>query len=591
MVLRTGSYGSAIGSHILMERKMVAFYLICFILSLILLALVSSSVRDHTCFNLALLITVLTIANGGFLALALSEDLKEALVASIMVYAGGTFLPMLYFLVTCEICSLKIPRVLNLIMYGGQMLIYAAACTLKYNTMIYEVVEFHQDNGAAYLTKVYGPWHMIYVLSVYFYMFCTAVVSICSTRKRNKVSFKDMVSLICIIVFGVGVYVVERLLHWQCDIMPAVYLIMFATMLRIHYRASVFSTEDKVGEEYGDLAKVGCVSFNKKLYFMSYNDYAGSIFPELTKYDLDTLLPEDDTEFENKIMKELKEHLDGRSEERVEKKIFKLGENYYEYRVDLLYSKNGRWYGYLLLFNDVTDHQRYLNMIKEYNETLQGEVEAKTERIRDIQEKTLLGLAQMVESRDLSTGGHIKRTSSVVSIFAKALLQKNMGFTQEFLRYVERSAPMHDLGKIAVDDAILRKQAKFTPEEYEMMKTHAAAGYEIVKKILTGLEEDRFVEIAANVAHYHHEKVNGQGYPDGLVGDEIPVEARIMALADVFDALVSKRCYKEAFSYDKAFSIIEEDAGSHFDKDLAEVFLTCRPQLIELYESFKREES
>lgn len=150
---------------------------------------------------------------------------------------------------------------------------------------------------------------------------------------------------------------------------------------------------------------------------------------------------------------------------------------------------------------------------------------------------------------------------------------------------------MHDLGKITVDDDILRKQAKFTPEEYEVMKTHAAAGYEIVKKILTGLEEDQFVEIAANMAHYHHEKVNGQGYPDGLKGEEIPIEARIMALADVFDALVSKRCYKEAFSYDKAFSIIKEDAGSHFDQKLAEVFLTCRPQLEELYDSFAKDEA
>ena len=569
---------------------MIAFYSVCFILSLLLLAFVSSSVKEHGCFNLALLVTVLTISNGGFLALAVAEDLKEALVASILLYAGGTFLPMLYFCVTCEICSVKIPRIVNMLMFAGQIGIYAIVCFMKYSNLIYEAVELGYRNGASYLIKTYGPFHKVYVISIYLYMFSTAAVSIYSTRKRNKVSFRDMVVLIFIITLGVGIYSFERIFKWEIDITPAVFLIMFLTMLIIDYRAHVFSTEEKVGEGYGDLSRVGCISFNRKLYFMDYNDFSRNVFPELTKYDLDTEIPKDGSDFVEKMMKDLWDHLDGKTQMKLEQKIIQLGEFFYDYQVDPLYSKNGRWYGYLLVFKDVTDHQRYLNMIKEYNVTLEGEVEAKTERIRDIQEKTLLGLAQMVESRDLSTGGHIKRTSQVVSIFAKALLEQDMGFTSEFLRYVERSAPMHDLGKIAVDDAILRKQAKFTPEEYEIMKTHAAAGYEIVKKILTGLEEDQFVEIAANVAHYHHEKVNGTGYPDGLKGDEIPVEARIMALADVFDALVSKRCYKEAFSYEKAFSIIEEDAGSHFDKALAEVFLTCRPQLEELYDSFAKEE-
>ena len=158
------------------------------------------------------------------------------------------------------------------------------------------------------------------------------------------------------------------------------------------------------------------------------------------------------------------------------------------------------------------------------------------------------------------------------------------------MHYVERSAPMHDLGKITVDDRILRKQGTFTADEYEIMKTHAAEGARIVRRILTGIEDRKFVEVAVNVAHYHHEKVNGTGYPDGLKGKEIPIEARIMALADVFDALVSERCYKEAFSFDKACSIIEEEAGSHFDKQLAEVFLSCRSELETLYQSFADED-
>ena len=145
---------------------------------------------------------------------------------------------------------------------------------------------------------------------------------------------------------------------------------------------------------------------------------------------------------------------------------------------------------------------------------------------------------------------------------------------------------MHDLGKIAIDDAVLRKPGKYTDAEYAEMKRHPAEGAKIVENILNGVEDESFVQIAKNIALYHHEKWNGKGYPTGLSGTDIPIEARIMALADVFDALVSKRCYKEAFSYDRAFAIIEESLGEHFDPELGAVFLSCRPQLEALYDNW-----
>lgn len=214
---------------------------------------------------------------------------------------------------------------------------------------------------------------------------------------------------------------------------------------------------------------------------------------------------------------------------------------------------------------------------------LEGQLEARTMHIKHIQEMMVIGMATMVESRDLSTGGHIKRTSTIVRIFSERLSKEQINLSKSFLDMVVRAAPMHDLGKIAVDDQVLRKQERFTPEEYNEMKKHSAEGTRIVRQILEGVEEKDFVDIAANVAHYHHEKWDGSGYPDGLSGEEIPIEARIMALADVFDALVSKRCYKDSFSFDKAFLIIEESIGSHFDPELGRIFMKCRPELEDLY--------
>ena len=144
---------------------------------------------------------------------------------------------------------------------------------------------------------------------------------------------------------------------------------------------------------------------------------------------------------------------------------------------------------------------------------------------------------------------------------------------------------MHDLGKIAVDDVILRKPGKFEPEEYEQMKKHSAEGAKIVSQVLFNVDDEEFVQTAVNVAHYHHEKWNGKGYPEGLKEKEIPIEARIMAFADVFDALVSKRCYKESFTFDKAFEIIKNDLGNHFDPELGSVFIQCRSKFENYYSS------
>jgi len=218
-------------------------------------------------------------------------------------------------------------------------------------------------------------------------------------------------------------------------------------------------------------------------------------------------------------------------------------------------------------------------------------VEAKLEHIQEMQDQIIIGISDIVESRDNSTGGHVKRTSEAVRIFMDKLETESAEFhmTKHFVENIIKAAPMHDLGKIAVEDYILKKPGRFTDDEYQLMKVHAAVGAQIVEKALKGIEDEAFLGVAKNMAHYHHEKWNGKGYPEGLVGDNIPLEARIMALADVFDALVSRRCYKEKYGYDEAFRIIEESLGSHFDPELGKIFLKCRKELEEYYNAVEDE--
>ena len=222
--------------------------------------------------------------------------------------------------------------------------------------------------------------------------------------------------------------------------------------------------------------------------------------------------------------------------------------------------------------------------MKKYEKQLESEVFAKTDRIINLQNDLVVGMATMVESRDNSTGGHIKRTSDVVEIIVNEMRKdKNVDLPTKFYDIVSKAAPMHDLGKIAVDDVILRKPGKFTPEEFEIMKTHASEGARIVAEILQNNDDEDFKSIAENMAHYHHERFDGTGYPEKLKGDEIPLEARIMAIADVYDALVSKRVYKEKMSFAEADKIIMGGMGTQFDDSLAVYYEKARPQLEKYY--------
>ena len=224
--------------------------------------------------------------------------------------------------------------------------------------------------------------------------------------------------------------------------------------------------------------------------------------------------------------------------------------------------------------NEMLDKQAKL--AKEVNDVAQKQ--------NKLQEAVIDELASVIETRDIGTGEHVKRTKKYVEIICHALAKedkyKNI-LTPIEINKIVAAAPLHDIGKIVVSDTILLKPGRLTNDEFEKMKKHAKKGGEMVEAFFNNFDDKAFYEEAVSIAMHHHEKWNGEGYPDGLKEEQIPLAARIMAIADVYDALVSKRVYKEPMDKEEAFDLIVKEAGKHFDPDIIKALIKAKEEFIE----------
>lgn len=203
-------------------------------------------------------------------------------------------------------------------------------------------------------------------------------------------------------------------------------------------------------------------------------------------------------------------------------------------------------------------------------------------------EEMIMGFATLVENKDGSTGGHIKRTTKYVCLLADELRYKGHYrdiLTTDYMHNLGMAAPMHDIGKIAIPNSILQKPGKLTAEEFDIIKQHAEKGGKIIQETFGDIRHDQYAQMAYQMAECHHEKWNGKGYPKGLKETEIPLCARIMAIADVFDAVSEKRCYRDAMTLEESFDIIERGRGEDFEPLLVDVFLSIKDRVIKIWEN------
>lgn len=552
-----------------------ALYLILFVISFLYLCLLIFRFNQNVSVYYVFLSICIILINYAYWQISIASTLEEALVASRFSYLGSGFVG--YFMICCiaQLCKTRIPIAVRCIGIGIGTIIISFAMTIGHSEIYYKSAQLIQTNGFSYLIKEYGPMHIIFVAEIILSLCYGLLIVVKSFTQKKRVSY---ISSICSLAVMASVSIVYFIQAGIYPLLPLAYDIGFAIILVLLIRISMYNTIAISEESLKDGQEYGFVNFDSKGRFLDGDVMARKWFPELNDLKIDYLIPDYSTDF----LKQVNNWITGNDDSN--SRLFTCGEQIIEAKKTVLNLRTNKKV-FCIQLRDDTKQQKYTQLIENYNRDLQHNVELKTQKIEQIQNDIIISMASIVENRDSSTGGHIRRSSDVVRVFVGYLMETG-GFP-ELSKHVADciilSAPLHDFGKIGISDAILNKPGKYSHEEYEEMKKHSVLGTAIVGRILQSSEDIMLKNIAVNIAHYHHEKWDGSGYPEGLKGAEIPFEARIMALADVFDALVSKRVYKEQFSFEKAFSIIRESSGSHFDPLLCNNFLACRDRLISVY--------
>ena len=558
----------------------MAYYYAMFIVSMLFVIVYSFIFHKHFDVNLTIMTALVPVINLAFVLMASANDIAEALVALRFTYIGGCFVLVAAMFLIIKTCGVELKPWMRVAIIAVSSLIYSSTLSIGHLDIFYKgIPDLAYSNGAAYITnKEYGFMHTIFYIMIGVYYAVTVVIIIYSFFKKRQVPRQILIMIAIAISVSIFGFFGGRIITNQIEFLPATYNIGVIIYLVIAQRLRLYDPSDSVTDSLVQRGETGFVSFDNKMRYLGSNETAKEMIPELNELIVDHYSK---NEWINNTFIPLQKGFENNKEN--DHVLLERDEKIYLIHVNrLVMGRMNR--GFQFLISDDTKNQKFIKLIREYNDELEKEVEAKTEHILEMHDKLVIAMATMVEGRDNSTGGHIKRTSDGVKILIEAMEDSDIPeLTPQFKKNVIKAAPMHDLGKIAVSDAILRKPGRYTPEEYEEMKKHPEEGKKIVHQILEGTDDKDFQIVAENVAHYHHERWDGKGYPHGLIGKEIPLEARIMAIADVYDALVSKRVYKDKMSFEEANKIILDGMGTQFDKALEPYYLKARPKLEEYY--------
>ena len=559
-------------------------------------ALVLFSRRGANTLEILMSVCIM-ISNSGYFILSCSRNIQEAVLANALAYVGGIFLPLLIVYILIDFSDSKVPTWFSVVILLINIFVFIS--TILTDRLPYFYASLSFDPGSlSPLIKEPGQIYYIRYIILAVEVGLAAFFTILTYLGKRNASFRLMVTYAGSLFGVMLVYLGTRFFGLKFEIIPFFYLICTLILDYVVARSTIYNVNLSVQEKINELSTFGYIVFDKKYNYVGSNLVSEKFFPEIANARIDSKIIAKDYALKDLLKWVAKCATEVEESDQKQSKYKKSivindrspsDRRFLECELSFIhFGFRNHISGYLVEITDDTEQHNMIESMSFKGESLKREVERQTKRAKSMQMSTILGMAAMIESRDNSTGGHINRTSACVALFVEHLRKlDDYNMSENYWDSVINAAPLHDLGKIAVDDSILRKPSGLTDEEYEKMKIHAPYGAKIMSKVLEDVEDKEFVRVATNVAHYHHEKYNGTGYPDQLRGESIPFEARIMALADVFDALASRRYYKDPMSYDDAFELIRQELGHHFDPHLGRIFISLKKDIIALYESFE----
>ncbi|MGL5259817.1 MAG: histidine kinase N-terminal 7TM domain-containing protein [Lachnospiraceae bacterium] len=483
------------------------------------------------------------------------SDSKETALSMVKLAYVGKLYILPFFLFFCFLyCREKINKVVEVALLIIPITLLSFIFTAEKHVLYYSSISYTEDGVFPHL--VLGKGIIYYVFLLYLFLYFLTVIIIL-TRRYRKIKDRNQKKIILYfsIAFNfpiLGFIVFISGITKGYDTTALSFVISTGLLSILILKHNVFGTIEVAKEAIIDNVKIGAILIkdNEIIYANKYSEHIIEIINNRKEPSI----------FEWGVKNKIIVH---------KKKAYELEiDSFNEYHIQNLLG---------IIVHDITE--RYF-----YEKNLEEAVYKKTKEIQNIEQEFIITLASVIEEKDDSTEFHVKRTSHMVKLILESLKEMNQFeniLTDQYCLNFIHAAPLHDIGKIKISDTILNKPRKLTEEEFEEVKKHAHEGAKIIENISYKIEGSNYLEMAKDIAMYHHEKWNGEGYPLGLKEEEIPLAARIMSVSDVFDALISKRIYKEAYSIENAIEIIKNDSNISFDPIIVEAFLNTIDKIIE----------
>jgi len=475
-----------------------------------------------------------------------AKSLETALVGAAFAYIGKPYVMLASWQFICAFYNHRIPKWLNYVLAVCCASFFWIVYTNPYHHLYYAETIYEKSRTFSPLVLTHGPLYFTYVVAAtVFFMACLYEIIRGYRRSGSGRKTKYAIYILLMVLFGISGYALYLTGNTggYDSTMLGVFLGSICLSV-LFFRFRIFDVLSMAKEQALNDSSIGLLVIDAGDSVV----YSNQAVKTLVKQDLS--------------LEQLMKIRSRNANLNVNGKIYAV--------VKKELTDKGEYLGKAIEVSDITESFNYQSR-------LEHDVKERTDRIESIQRSIITSIAGIVEARSMETGEHTRRTMELVRSIAEEMKRQdpsNPVLTEEYIDMLSSAASLHDIGKISVPDEILMKPGKLTDEEYEKIKSHTSAGAMVIEKTMSGLESPEYVRLCKEVAHFHHEKWDGTGYPCGLAGDEIPLSARIMAVADVYDAITNSRCYKNTVDEKEAGKMIREGSGTQFDPAVVKAFLS-----------------